>query len=103
MELNREVLDCMKSLRRLLREELAIDIRMSQPDAINSMLSASLSSSNEETRRLGQLLAQYSDLPFAQPSPAVRMQGGHPLLVEDPTERPASGSVRMYRGQRIYS
>lgn len=47
MELNREVLDCMKSLRRRLREELTVDIRMSQPDAINSMLSACLTSSSE--------------------------------------------------------
>ena len=103
MELNREVLDCMMSLRRRLREELTVDIRMSQPDAINSMLSACLTSTNEETRRLGQLLAQFSDRPFAEPSPAPRMQAGHPLLTEDHTPRPATGSVRMYRGQRVYA
>ncbi|MDX1297386.1 MAG: hypothetical protein R3260_03970 [Pseudomonas sp.] len=103
MELNKEVLDCMKSLRRRLREELALDIRLSQPDAINSMLSACLGSSNEETRRLGQLLAQYSERPFAHASPAPRIQAGHPLLVEDPSHKPASASVRMYRGQRVYA
>ncbi len=99
MELNREVLDCMKNLRRRLRDELAVDIRMSQPGAIDSMLSACQTSSSEETRQLGQLLAQYSD----RPAPTVRMQAGHPLLVEDLAHRPASASVRMYRGQRVYA
>lgn len=105
MELNREILDCMKSLRRRLREELAVDIRMSQPGAINSMLSACLASTSEETRRLGQLLAQYNDRPFqTEPAaPAPRHQAGHPLLVEDRAGRPSSGSVRMYRGQRVYA
>src|SRR3990167_11227618 len=73
MELNREVLDCMKRLRRRLREELAVDIRMSQPDAIDSMLSACLTSTSAETRQ----------------------QAGHPLLTEDPQARPASGSLRL--------
>lgn len=103
MELNRAVLDCMKNLRRRLREEQAIDIRLSQPDAITSMLNACLNSSNEETRQLGQLLAQYSDLPFTTTHAAPRMQAGHPLRVEDLAQRPASGSVRMYRGQRVYT
>lgn len=103
MELNREVLDCMKTLRRRLRDELAMDIRMSQPGAIDSMLSACLASSSEETRQLGQLLAQYSERPFGQPAPSARMQAGHPLLVEDLAHRPASNSVRMYRGQRVYA
>lgn len=104
MELNREVLDCMMSLRRRLREELTVDIRMSQPDAINSMLSACLTSSNEQTRQLGQLLAQYSDRPFGDSATTPRMQAGHPLLVEEHAHRPAtSGSVRMYRGQRVYA
>jgi hypothetical protein len=103
MELNREVLDCMMSLRRRLREELAVDIRISQPDAINSMLCACLTSSNEQTRQLGQLLAQYSDRPFAPPSATPRMQAGHPLLVDNLAQQPAGGSVRMYRGQRVYA
>ncbi|WP_394234535.1 hypothetical protein [Pseudomonas anguilliseptica] len=103
MELNREVLDCMMSLRRRLREELTVDIRMSQPDAINSMLSACLTSSSEETRQLGQLLAQYSDRPFGEPAATPRMQAGHPLLVEESAHRPPSASVRMYRGQRVYA
>ncbi|WP_300655530.1 hypothetical protein [Pseudomonas sp.] len=105
MELNREVLDCMKRLRRRLREELAVDIRMSQPDAISSMLSACLTSTSEETRQLGQLLAQYSDRPFAPASEGStpRLQAGRPRLIEDPQAKPPSGSLRMYRGQRVYA
>jgi len=99
------VLDCMKRLRRRLREELAVDIRMSQPNAINTMLSACLTSTSEETRQLGRLLAQYSDRPFepVADGPTPRLQAGHPLLIEEPQARPASGSLRMYRGQRVYA
>ena len=38
MELNKEVLDCMKALRRRLREEQDVDIRLSQPNAVGAML-----------------------------------------------------------------
>ena len=53
MELNKEVLDCMKALRRRLREEQDVDIRLSQPNAVGAMLDGSLKSDDEETRRLG--------------------------------------------------
>ncbi|UTW09991.1 hypothetical protein [Pseudomonas benzenivorans] len=33
MELNRDILDCMKTLRRRLRAEQALDIRLSPADA----------------------------------------------------------------------
>lgn len=95
MELNKEVLDCMKALRRRLREELAVDIRLSQPDAINAMLDGSLRSSDEQTRHLGQRLAELSDQSqhtAPKPLPSVEL----------PTAAPA-GSVRIYRGQRIYA
>ncbi len=104
MELNKAVLDCMQALRRRLREEQAVDIRLSQPDAINAMLSACLSSSDEQTRQLGQRLAELSDNPFntAPQTPAPRMQAGHPLLLEA-AHVANSGSVRIYRGQRVYA
>ena len=38
MELNKEVLDCMKALRRRLREEQDVDIRLSQPNAVGARL-----------------------------------------------------------------
>ncbi|WP_417660445.1 hypothetical protein [Pseudomonas sp.] len=99
MELNKAVLDCMQSLRRRLREEMSIDIRLSQPDAITAMLSACLSSSNEDTRQLGQKLAQFSDNPnaFAPPSKPLQTDIA-PIQPKAPT-----GSLRMYRGQRVYA
>ncbi|BAU76356.1 hypothetical protein [Metapseudomonas furukawaii] len=57
MELNKAVLDCMQTLRRQLREEQAVDIRLSQPDAILSMLSASAESQHDATRELGRHLS----------------------------------------------
>lgn len=101
MELNKAVLDCMQALRRRLREEQAVDIRLSQPDAINAMLSACLSSSDEQTRQLGQRLAELSDSPYSL-APQPRMQAGHPLLLEA-ARVTNSGSVRIYRGQRVYA
>ena len=95
MELNKEVLDCMKALRRRLRDEQDVDIRLSQVDAISAMLDGSLKSTDEETRRLGQRLAQLSDQPqraTVTALAAVGLQAGAP-----------TGSVRVYRGQRIYA
>ena len=99
MELNREILDCMKSLRRRLREELALDIRLSQADAVGAMLAACLGSNDEDTRRLGQRLARYSDQPFA---PAAE-QAAQTVQDGAATERPSRASQRIYRGQRIHA
>lgn len=95
MELNKEILDCMKALRRRLREEQAVDIRLSQPNAITAMLDGSLTSNDEETRRLGQRLAELADQP-------QRLVSKAPPPVELPVAAP-TGSVRIYRGQRIYA
>ncbi|TBU96457.1 hypothetical protein [Phytopseudomonas dryadis] len=94
MELNREVLDCMKNLRRRLRDELALDIRLSQPDAVNAMLSACLTSADDETRELGQRLARLSETPM------VVQHGFAPLPGSVPAQ--SNGSVRIYRGQRVH-
>ena len=108
MELNKAVLDCMNSLRRRLREELAVDIRLSQPDAVEAMLLACLRSSDPETRSLGVHLAELSDFHAAATSPEPahpsRQYRGHELLEttqQRVEEEPRGSSVRMYRGQRI--
>lgn len=62
MEFNKAVLDCMQHLRRRLRDEQHLEIRLSQPDAIQAMLTACLCSGDEVTRELGKQLATYSDL-----------------------------------------
>jgi type IV secretory pathway ATPase VirB11/archaellum biosynthesis ATPase len=94
MELNKEVLDCMKALRRRLRDEQAADIHLSQPNAVDAMLEGCLKSHDEETRRLGQRLAELSDQPQRVAKPVAEVE----LPVGNPT-----GSVRIYRGQRIYA
>lgn len=101
MELNKAVLDCMKTLRRRIREETALDIRLSQPDAIACMLEACMNSHDLETRRLGGCLAALSDSDSTHSialSPAVSRQPAPEF--HSPAE-PSSGQVRMYRGQRV--
>ncbi|GAD62711.1 hypothetical protein [Aquipseudomonas alcaligenes] len=114
MELNKAVLDCMQSLRRRLREELSVDIRLSQPDAVEAMLLACLRSSDQDTRNLGIRLAELSDFQQAAAQPAAaqasRQYRGHELPEHTaPAPAPAQDdaarghSVRMYRGQRVYA
>ena len=57
MELTKAVLDCMQALRRQLREEQAVDIRLSQLDAIQAMLNACAGSQLDTTRALGEHLS----------------------------------------------
>ncbi|WP_217476636.1 hypothetical protein [Stutzerimonas stutzeri] len=91
MEINKAVLDCMQHLRRRLRDEQQLDIRLSQPDAVQAMLAACLCSNDETTRDLGKQLATFSDLPIptVTKSPPAETHGRH------------AHSVRIYRGQRV--
>ena len=52
----------------------------------------------------GRCLAQFSERPFnlAADSAAPGKQAGQPLPVEAPGSTRPSGSVRIYRGQRVY-
>ncbi|WP_313085322.1 hypothetical protein [Pseudomonas sp.] len=90
MEINKAVLDCMQQLRRRLRDEQQLDIRLSQPDAIQAMLAACLCSGDEATRELGRRLAIYSDRPALFTVSASSSK---------PTE--SNASVKIYRGQRV--
>lgn len=97
MELNKAMLDCMQQLKRKLRAEQNLVIRLSDADVITQMLAACLKSNDEETRQLGRQLAEYSVL------------WQHPNHVESasPAAAPAAtpsndGRVRIYRGQRVY-
>ena len=53
MELNKAVIDCMRSLRRRLRDEQQLDIHLNQPDAVTAMLAGCMRSNDELTRELG--------------------------------------------------
>lgn len=67
MELTKAILDCMQTLRRSLRSELGVSIRLSQPDAINAMLLACLASTIESTRELGSTLSELSGVYLPPP------------------------------------
>ncbi|HYQ38005.1 MAG TPA: hypothetical protein VER09_03575 [Pseudomonas sp.] len=67
MEFTREVLDFMQRVRRRLREEAGVDIRLSQPDALNRMVDACAASPLDETRALGQRLSELSGIRAAAP------------------------------------
>lgn len=53
MELNKSLLDCMRAVRRRLREEQALDIHFQQRDAIAAMQAACARSGDATTRELG--------------------------------------------------
>ncbi|HBP1360440.1 TPA: hypothetical protein L5T54_003421 [Pseudomonas aeruginosa] len=64
MELNKSLLDCMRAVRRRLREEQALDIHVA------AMQAACARSGDATTRELGQRLGRLSgvELPPAEPS-----------------------------------
>ena len=87
MELNKTLIDCMRALRRRLRDEQQLDIHLDQADVITAMLAGCLRSGDEQTRELGRQLAILSDqLPAA--APVAR-------------SAPPASRVRIYRGQRV--
>ncbi|WP_375741507.1 hypothetical protein [Pseudomonas boanensis] len=70
MELTKAVLDCMQALRRQLRDEQSVDIRLSQPDAIQSMINACAESQLEATRALGERLSTLTGIRLKAPPPS---------------------------------
>lgn len=115
MEISKAMVDCMQTLRRRLRSELGVDIRLSQGDSVAAMLAACLRSHDETTRHLGQRLAELSGLQN-QPDnsrdssrkvaeQAVVEAPDKPLasVSVPPSVQSGAGSVRIYRGQRIYA
>ena len=67
MEFTREVLDCMQKVRRRLRDEQDVDIRISQEGAVSRMLDACAASLINETRALGERLSELSGIRPAAP------------------------------------
>lgn len=75
--LNQAVLDCMQALRRRLHDEFCVDIRLSQPDAVESLLIACLHSADRETHNLGIRLAAMSDAETAGKAAEPAASGRH--------------------------
>jgi DNA topoisomerase VI subunit B len=86
IELNKAILDCMRELRRRLREEQALEIQYQQSDAIERMLRACAESACEETRQLGERLSELSGVKL-------------PRMVQEPSFLPMQGSAdQQYSG-----
>jgi len=85
IELNKAILDCMRELRRRLREEQALDIQYQQSDAIERMLGACAASLCEDTRQMGERLSELSGVKL-------------PRVVQEPSFLPMQGA-----GEQQYS
>lgn len=88
MEFTREVLDCMQKVRRRLRDEQAVDIRISQEDAVSRMLDACAASQVDETRALGERLSELSGI---RPSVPMLTEA---QLIEKYTQARYAGPLR---------
>ncbi|WP_304641298.1 hypothetical protein [Pseudomonas sp.] len=111
-QFNRVTLDCMTALRRRLKQDQGVVIRLGEPDALQRLVEASQNSADDVIRKLG---SQLADLirPSAPPESEPAMGQGaiaarqyhartsrHTL---EPESVPVSSgtSVRIYRGQVI--
>lgn len=76
MEYSKAYFDCLTALRRRLRQEQGLTIRLDEADAIPRMLVASLRSSEAETRELGERLAALGgvQLPAQLPQAELAIQ-----------------------------
>jgi hypothetical protein len=68
VELTREILACMQHIRRQLRQELALDIHISESDAVPRMVECCAQSANAETRDMGEHLSELSGIRRAPPA-----------------------------------
>ncbi|PKM31670.1 MAG: hypothetical protein CVV07_00730 [Gammaproteobacteria bacterium HGW-Gammaproteobacteria-11] len=113
-QFNRMTLECMTALRRRLKQELGVTVRLSEEDAVEHMIRLSRDSHQGDIRELGLRLADMTQ-PKAEDSLEPQMGQGaiasrQRLLqqVPDPTfevpteaMRNASAAVRIYRGQVV--
>lgn len=113
-QFNRSTLECMTALRRRLKQELGITVKLSDVDAVEHMLHLSQHSHLEDIRELGLRLAAMTTLESA-PQPEMHLGQGaiaarQRLLHQTPgpgfeAPRPArqtdSAPLRIYRGQVV--
>lgn len=110
-QFNRGTLDCLTALRRRIKQDLGVTIRLAEPDAVERMLALSTASDSDEMRELGARLSGLiappspveNDVLLAQGAIASRQyQPRAARVTEASAERAAaSTSVRIYRGQVI--
>lgn len=111
-QFNRSTLECMTVLRRRLKQELGVTVRLSAEDAASEMIRLSATSAQNDIRELGQRLSSLIAVEPATPLEAAFGQGaiasrqrlmqGNSRPEVDPAgvERNPS-AVRIYRGQVV--
>jgi|TARA_R110000796_G_scaffold127333_4_gene242552 hypothetical protein len=111
-QFNRNTLECMTALRRRLKQELGVVVRLSDTDAVEHMINLSRDSQLEDIRELGSRLADMT-APEADPEPELQLGQGaiasrqrllqqKPAPNYDPPPRQSdSAPVRIYRGQIV--
>ncbi|WP_415056283.1 hypothetical protein [Halopseudomonas sp.] len=111
-QFNRSTLECMTILRRRLKQELGITVRLSQEGAATEMIRLSATSTQEDLRELGQrlsgMVAEEPERPlevaFGQGAIAARQR--HMQVSVPPESAQAHvpkgpSAVRIYRGQVV--
>ncbi|MBL4611199.1 MAG: hypothetical protein ACRBBM_00865 [Pseudomonadaceae bacterium] len=111
-QFNRSTLECMTVLRRRLKQELGVTVRLSEDGAANEMIRLSATSPQTDIRELGQrlsgMIAVEAEPPqeaaFGQGAIASRqrlMQGISSAEAAPPGMERQSSAVRIYRGQVV--
>lgn len=113
-QFNRSTLECMTALRRRLKQELGVIVRLSDVDAVEHMISLSQDSHLDDIRELGLRLADITT-PVTEPEAEVLLGQGaiasrqrllHHIVAPDsdpspPSRQGASAPMRIYRGQIV--
>lgn len=111
-QFNRSTLECMTILRRRLKQELGVTVRLSEEGAAQAMIRLSTSSQQNDIRELGQSL---SDMIRIEPEPSQpaafgqgaiasrqrRMQGMNTDEAPPSSLSQGPSAVRIYRGQVV--
>lgn len=111
-QFNRSTLECMTVLRRRLKQELGVTIRLSEEGAAEEMIRLSATSPQGDIRELGQRLSgmiavepePLQQAAFGQGAIASRqrlMQGSSPAEVAPAGVGQNASAVRIYRGQIV--
>ena len=112
-QFNRNTLECMTALRRRLKQELGVVVRLSDTDAVEHMINLSRDSRQDDIRELGLRLANMTT-PEVEPEPELQLGQGaiasRQRLMQQrstadydtpPTQQSESAPVRIYRGQIV--
>lgn len=110
--LSKGMIDDMQQLRKRMRSEFGVELRLSQVDIIERITELALRSKDQRTRTLfdhlsslmsGEALMPQKDAKQSQSAPKhkIRVYRGQTILEEPAISTASSGQVRVYRGQAV--